>query len=188
LAREIEQLSDLVPLVAATCEFPVWMLDPQADDAEVAGILTWAQSHQFRASYGSLLPKSLGPRLFGRLDRSDEGRFAAVRRAFYARYDDTSGRPLTDVHRVIEILAFEHGVHMPSGRRRSRRSRTPQETARAALQRALPGWPGTSPGSSGPAFPEMREEVESARVFRGPDGQLYVVMPAQSAAPLDTLS
>jgi len=188
LVREVGRLSDLVPLVAATCEFPLWMFDPRSDAAEVAEFLEWSQGHQLRASYGSLLPKSLDTRLFGRLDRSDADRVAAVKTAFYARYADTPGRPLTDVHRVIEGLAFEHGVQMSAGRKRSRPGRTPQETARAALQRSLPGWSATTTEASPSAFPGMQAvDPSQLRVVQGPDGTWYLGVPLnQEGAPLDT--
>lgn len=185
ICRRVTRLSELVPLVAAACSFPAWLLDPAVDNATVERTLRWFGRARYVVPYGALAPNHhLHPLRF--VVGSKATASPAVQRAIRQRYA-TQDLPDPSLDRItnpdlVEAAPVERPSHHAAG---------------VSLTDPSPldlwsdfqvGASTTQAGTAAPAFPEMREEVESARVFRGPDGQLYVVMPAQSAAPLDTLS
>lgn len=192
LSRKVEQLADLVPLVAATCEFPTWMLAQDASADAVSRILKWSGDRQYRVSFGDLVPSQLEGQLFGRLSKADVARYDRFKKAFYQGYSDVVGRPLTDVYREVKRLADEHGVSTvppfslpPKPAKPSRHGRTPQETVREALQLALPGWEplGAQTPPTPAAFPGMQAgDPSQLRVVQGPDGTWYLVVPLNQAA------
>lgn len=122
LVRKVESLADLVPLVAATCEFPAWWFNLQVPEAALLMLLNWLRGRQLRVNYGGLCSGVNVSRLFAGFARNNPAHsphLRQIKEAIYSRYDYFDLRPADapGMRQIVEEMARKLNILQTTSRK-----------------------------------------------------------------------